>query len=334
MSFKTPTFWYRDKNAPPALAELLLMPVSCIYQCASALRTKLVTPYNSKLPVICVGNITAGGSGKTPVAIALYEHIAQSKLAKNPVFLTRGYGGKLSGVIVDPSIHSAADVGDEALLLQRYAPVIVAHDRAKGAKIAEDYGADLIIMDDGLQNPGLHKDLRIQVIDSKKGYGNERVIPAGPLRNNIKKSLECTDLFILIGNTNSRFDTSRFDNKKTTYGKLIPNQRPETGLKYIAFAGIAHPDKFFDFLTHELNLTILKTVPFADHHPYSEAEITALIKEAQEQNATVITTEKDAVKIPAHLREHIKILPVKLELSPGDILDQALKTAIESKAVA
>ena len=197
---KTPQYWYRDAQGKTPLIEKLLAPISALYQWVSKIHRSGFTQHAVDIPVICVGNLVSGGSGKTPTAIALLRILKQHGVSKNIGFLTRGYGGLRKGpLLVDPSDHIYREVGDEALLLSNHAPTIVAADRAKGAKFAHQQGAEMLIMDDGLQNPGLKKDLKIMVINGEMGFGNQKTLPAGPLREPLEKGLQDADMFILIG---------------------------------------------------------------------------------------------------------------------------------------
>jgi tetraacyldisaccharide 4'-kinase len=251
-----------------------------------------------------VGNLTVGGSGKTPVAIAI-AHMLQERGAP-PAFVSRGYGRKgASPLMVDIQSNDASAVGDEALLLARVAPTIVSRDRATGARIAEAQGASVIIMDDGHQNFSLKKDLSLVVVDGECGFGNGRIVPAGPLRESVRQGLRRADAVILMGDGDPALSglagpvlraclsgTTRFDRERV-----------------VAFAGIGRPEKFFATL-REAGAALVETHAFDDHHVYSAAAIANLKSCAAQANAVLITTEKDFVRLGPKEREGIEVLPV------------------------
>lgn len=311
MSWTTPTFWYAKK--PNALS-FVLTPLSWLYALGGAVHHAVSRPYRCGVPVICVGNLVAGGSGKTPTAIALLELIKTNGLAENPVFLTRGYGG------------------DEDKILSKYAPTIVNANRAEGAREAVKQTADMIIMDDGFQNPSLQKDISLIVIDGAMGFGNKQIIPAGPLRQHLRKGLRHADGFIVIGEdlrdvtSNLPKDTSRFG------AKFVPVKELDKSKSYFAFAGLGYPQKFFDTLEGALGKPLADTESFPDHHPYSEQDILKLRERAAALDATLITTEKDAVRLPALARTEIEVLPVKLQWKDEEKLVSYLKSILKPDA--
>lgn len=298
---KTPAYWYRGLSDQAPLKEIMLRPLSAVYQWFSKLHRSSFKPYKAGIPVICVGNLVSGGSGKTPTAIALLQLIKSHDAEKKVYFLTRGYGGIRKGpLLVDPSDHIYREVGDEALLLTNHAPVIVAADRAKGAKFAKEQGADIIIMDDGLQNPGLEKDLKIVVINGEMGFGNQRTIPAGPLREPLDKGLDEADMFVLIGEDMRDTLSILPKDKPVLKGNVqLSNSLPlKMDTAYLAFAGMGYPEKFFNFLRDELKLNIIKTKSFPDHHTYRRDELIDLHNDAQKLEARLITTAKDMARLP------------------------------------
>jgi tetraacyldisaccharide 4'-kinase len=282
------------------------------------------------IPIVCVGNFTAGGAGKTPAA-ALIAGLLK-RLGETPVILSRGYGGSASGpLLVDPERHTAQECGDEPLLLVRHALMVVAADRIAGAAFAMAQGASVIIMDDGLQNPSLAKDFSLAVVDAAAGFGNGFCIPAGPLRAPLPLQMPKTDAVLLIGAPTDRTRHADFFQpfgRPVLYAELEPD--PDTiaalrGVPLLAFAGIGRPEKFFATL-RDAGLDVVETRAFADHHPYSAADIAALRRDAQKRGLSLVTTEKDAVRLPLSERD-IAVLPVHLAA------DEAALSALLSEAL-
>lgn len=317
---KTPRFW----ADPTSRVAALLSPLSALYAAGRRFHQSTRRTYRSTLPVVCIGNIVAGGSGKTPTVIALVHLIRESSLFQTPCVLTRGYGGALTGpTLVDLDHHAAADVGDEALLLAHHAPVIVSHDRVAGAKLAELSGADIIIMDDGFQNPSLHKTLSILVIDAAYGLGNGRQIPAGPLRESLAAALRRADAVLAITPPNGTATDGPWNNtqKPVLRAQLMPAATIDPTIPLMAFAGLGRPEKFFETLS-AFGAKVISTHAFADHHPYTDADLAPLAAQAEEKKATLITTEKDYVRLPPAYRDKVAVLPVELRFqSPDDVLN-------------
>ena len=284
---KTPSFWNDN-----TLISKLLTPVSKLYGFITKYRIDNGTPYKSKAKVICVGNITAGGVGKTPISIALAKQYLNQN--KKVFFLTRGYKGKLKNIVVDLNRHTPKETGDEARLLAQTAPTIISPDRKKGAILAERLGAEIIILDDGFQNPTLHKDEAYLVFDGKIGIGNGKIIPSGPLRETLSNGLKRATAVIIMGEdeTNLKKQISLPCYK----GTIIPQKITLPTNKVYAFAGIGHPQKFYNTLKAS-GYEVIKTKDFEDHHSYTNEEISTLKREAKSENLTLITTEKDYVKI-------------------------------------
>lgn len=301
---KAPGFWSRPNTA----LGILLSPLGCAYRLAGALGRSRVKPVRVDAAILCVGNLVAGGTGKTPVALAIAEILRRDDLA----FLSRGYGGRLAGPVhVAPKFHTPADVGDEALLLARAAPTWIARDRAAGALAAIKGGAKLIVMDDGFQNPSLVKDTSIVVIDGETGFGNGHLIPAGPLREPVTAGLARADAVVIVGDDRAGVTESLPPTLPVFTGHIQPRADRESwvGRRVIAFAGIGRPTKFFDTLS-ELGCEIVAAHSFADHHPYTDKEIVQICAEAAARDATPVTTEKDAVRLPHSYRGKCETLPV------------------------
>jgi tetraacyldisaccharide 4'-kinase len=312
---KTPAFWYEK---PGALA-WFLWPLGWLYGAVTAWRMQR-DGERVALPVICVGNFTAGGAGKTPAVLMLAEALSQT--GERPFVISRGYGGKLHGPFrVDPLHHTANDCGDEPMLLAAHVPTIVARDRVAGASFAQAEGATVILLDDGLQNPALTKDFTIAVVDGGVGIGNGFCVPAGPLRAPLRAQGAHVDCVLMIGSSDESF-ALKTSEKPLAFGHLHPDAdavRDLRGLQLLAFAGIGRPEKFFETL-RESGLDVVQTRSFADHHPYSDADMSALKREAASRNLTLVTTEKDIVRVQS-AKVDIKCLPVRLQLADRLLLD-------------
>lgn len=307
---RAPEFWHAQTGPMAGLAAGLLAPLGTAWDAASRMRRAMVRPYRAPVPVICVGNLVAGGAGKTPVVLALAGTIATRGVAVHIV--TRGYGGRLGGPVrVDPLAHDAAAVGDEALLLAACAPCWVARDRAEGVREAVASGAGAILLDDGFQNPGVEKDLSLIVIDAEYGFGNRRVIPAGPLREPVAAGLARADAIVLIGD-GAEPPGVREAGLPILRAELRPlRAEPFAGAPIVAFAGIGHPEKFFATL-RRVGAGLVAAHPYPDHHPFAEAEIARLREEAERAGAQLVTTAKDWVRLPARLRDGILVLEVEI----------------------
>ena len=334
MTQKAPAFWWRDGGSPAAMA---LWPAARIWGAASAWRMKRPPRYRPPVPVICVGNFVVGGAGKTPTAIAL-ARIARGRGLK-PGLLASGYGGRETGpLLVDPDSHDADRVGDEPLLLSAAGPTVVASDRAAGARRLVEEGVDLIIMDDGFQNPSVAKDLSLVVVDATVGIGNGRVVPAGPLRAPLSLQLRRADLLLVVGNGAAAEPLVRAaarSGRGTLRGQLRPTKLREWRKQPIlAFAGIGRPEKFFATLA-EAHAPVARTVSFPDHHRYTDAEAAELIAAAEPGNLRLVTTEKDLVRLAGRtgmagrLHDKAEALQVMLEFENltaiGETIDAAVR---------
>ena len=302
MRLDEPSWWYRE--APAGMAASLLSPVGTIYGSVARILYERSTPYRSRLPVVCIGNFTAGGTGKTPLAIYICNHLKQA--GHEPVALTRGYGGSLEGPYwVNAGTDQARDVGDEALLLARVAPTQLARDRQQGARAIETgpHPATVIVMDDGLQNPRLAKDLSIALVDGVRGIGNGMVIPAGPLRAPLDFQLELTDAVVVnepvpgAGDRIADWLRTHF-NGPVLRAATVPAEDAGwlKGLRVIAWAGIGSPQRFFATLTH-LGAEVVEAVAFRDHQSVQEADAERLLAQAEWHDATLVTTEKDHARM-------------------------------------
>jgi len=321
---RTPQFWHQS----PGVLAYGLWPFGWLYGAATAWRQNQASQaLQAPCPVICVGNINAGGTGKTPVVLALAEHL--KKRGQQVVVLSRGYGGRVSQpVLVDPKAHGAAEVGDEPLLIAAFCPVVVARKRAEGLALAMAQNPDVILLDDGFQDPTVNKDLSILVVDAALGFGNGFCVPAGPLREPLAKGLARADLCLSIGEAAAQ---RRFAALGPEHGHLrIEGQikplltgMPWQGLPVFAFAGIAHPEKFFATL-RDLGANILGCEALSDHEPLSLPLMKRLAAKARSLNAQLVCTEKDAARLPAQYQREVLALPVRLEIKDWSKIDEKL----------
>ncbi|WP_349359632.1 tetraacyldisaccharide 4'-kinase [Stappia sp.] len=320
-----PRFWWRS---PPTPLARLLAPAGHIYGRITASRMDRAPASRAQTPVLCVGNLVAGGTGKTPFALMLAEVLAAH--GARPVFLLRGYGGRLTGPVrVDAGAHTAQDVGDEALLLAARAPTVVAADRGAGARLAETLG-DVIVMDDGFQNPTLYKDLALVLVDAATGIGNGLCLPAGPLRAPLAAQLPHADAVIRVGTGEAAapvMEAARRLGRPVLQARVaaVDPQR-FAGRKAVVFAGIGRPDKVFDTLA-ATGAEIVARHAFGDHHVYAEAEARMLIAEAERHDACLVTTTKDRVRLAgaasgalAELHARAQTLDVALRMDDPDAL--------------
>ncbi|MEO0821390.1 MAG: tetraacyldisaccharide 4'-kinase [Pseudomonadota bacterium] len=337
---RAPAFWWQAPEAP-GLKARLLAPASLLWRLGAALRKARACPERASVPLICIGNLTAGGAGKTPLVRALAARLAAA--GHTPHILLRGHGGRLGRTAphrVDPARDGFADVGDEALLHAAQTRTWVARDRLAGARAAARAGAELILMDDGLQNPAILPDLAILVVDAGQGFGNGRVMPAGPLREPVAEGLARIappnrGLAVLIGEPEARARLlaawPALAAHEPIPARLAPlaTGLPIAGLPVVAFAGIGRPEKFFDTL-RALGAQLRRAEAFADHAAYAPAVLTRLQREARAAGAMLVTTEKDAVRLPPAFRREVLVLPVALETDRWDALDAAIAPLLAS----
>lgn len=287
--FKTPPFWYTPDQYTP----FILKPLGWLYGIATLLRYHLTAPFKPSVPVICVGNFTAGGAGKTPVTITLCTLL--KSMGYTPVILSRGYGGKLRGpALVNPH-HTAAEVGDEPLLLAQHAPVVIARDKILGAMEALVHG-DIILMDDGLQNPALHKTIAFAVVDGTLGMGNGHCIPAGPLRAPLNIQRKWVDAIIHINPKQALPDALKAIPIHTARSAPASGYADLRNTPVLLYTGIATPEKIHTMLV-EAGATIAHMQSYPDHHNFTEAEAEELLATAREQNLTLATTAKDHARL-------------------------------------
>jgi len=329
---REPAFWWRSAG----LQGRLLAPLGLIYGTFTG-RRMAIKGVQAGLPVLCVGNFTLGGAGKTPAVIMLAKMLTDA--GGRPFCLTRGYGGNEAGPkLVDGRSDSAAQVGDEALLLARAAPTVVARDRVSGAEFAHAQGASVIILDDGLQNPSLTKDFTLAVIDARRGVGNARVFPAGPLRAPLDAQLARTDALLVVGEGNATDGVAtrlRAQSRPVFHAHLVPEKAAVSALSgqnVLAFAGIGDPDKFFA-TARAAGIVVSRRRVFPDHHRYTPQDASELILRAEHSGLTLLTTEKDRARMDgdprlAGLAASVHTLPVTMVVQEADDLRRLIKTKL------
>lgn len=320
---KTPKFWNSNN-----IISWLLLPFSLCYFLGFWARKKFTKPEKLSIPIICIGNLTAGGAGKTPVALAIGEMLKEKCI--NAFYISRGYGGsQKEPLLVDAKIHDAKLVGDEPLLLAQILPTIVGKNRAQTANFAAQNGAEIIIMDDGFQNPTIHKDFSIIVVDRHLSFGNEKLLPAGPLREPVRAGLARADALIMVNPAS--FIPTHLPRKlpvfiARTRGKN--SMRALSGKKIIAFCGIAHPQKFYTMLA-ESGAEIIAEKSFADHHHYTKNDVANLQEIARKESAVLVTTSKDAARLPADFKSEIIVAEMELLFENKEKLEELINGVIK-----
>ena len=319
---RQPEFWFKQ----PGVLSGILFPLEVIWRAAARNRIGKGRRERIKIPVICVGNLNVGGTGKTPLVMELARRLTEA--GESPHAVSRGFGGNTSKpTLVDPSRHSATDVGDEPLLLSSFVPTWVGAKRPECARLAAEAGAGVIILDDGHQDPSLAHDISVIVVDAERGFGNCRVMPAGPLRETVDEGLHRADVVVVVGSNGQRF------RKRWKFASDLPVIEAKTTVlstgkdwrdeRVVAFAGIGDPLKFFACLSN-LGANVVHEVPLTDHQVLDGRLLTRLEMVAKSRSAQLVTTEKDAVRLPKNWRSRVLTLPVRLELSDWSEIDDRL----------
>lgn len=333
---EAPSFWF----SRPGIAAWALSPLAAIYGTIASRRMQQPASAQASVPVFCIGNLIAGGAGKTPTAVAIAK-IAR-EMGLRPGFLSRGYGGNTTEpTLVNIKKHNADDVGDEPLILALYADTVVSADRPAGAALLEQQGIDLIIMDDGFQNPSLKKDFSLVVVDAGRGVGNGFCIPAGPLRASLKNQLSHADAVLLIGQSAAGMEVVRNCARaaKPVLASQIQPRKPEDwqDVEVLAYSGIAVPQKFFDTLA-AVGANVVETQSFPDHHPFTGDECRELMALATQKKLILATTEKDAARLVRAgaeqqlLRKASRTLYVDLQFDNPRLVELAIQDAIDTAA--
>jgi len=329
---RDPAFWWRK----PGLCSALLVPLAVGYGAIAARRMSKAGA-RPGIPVLCVGNFTLGGAGKTPTTIAIARML--SGAGERVFCLSRGYGGSLAGPkLVDVHADTAARVGDEALLLARAAPTIIARDRVMGAELTRAKGASVVVMDDGLQNGSIAKDFTLAVVDGRRGIGNGAVFPAGPLRAPLAAQLARSDALLVVGDDSGAgavISAAAARGLPVLHGRLVPDAAAVTALKphkVLAFAGIGDPDKFFATVA-AAGIAIAAKKSFPDHHTYTAEEAAELVMDCEHDSLTLLTTEKDHVRMTGNpalsaLHARAQVLPVTMQVDEADELRKLVTAAL------
>lgn len=334
MASEAPPFWW-DK---PDWRAWALYPASAVYAVFAARGLNRGRREKVDLPVLCIGNFTVGGAGKTPVATALAKELSRRK--HQPGFLSRGYGGSLSGThLVDPGNDSARLTGDEPLLLARHAPVVVSASRAAGARILAEQGCDFVIMDDGFQSARLHYDYALLVVDAIRGLGNGHVIPGGPVRAPLVDQLRHASAVLRLGEGNGADHAIRMAARAARpVFQAVTKPMAGSGIegrKLLAFAGIGYPQKFFDTAA-SIGGEVVQERSFPDHHLFSDEELRELIETAEHHDLELVTTAKDAVRLhhgtelAQELLQRLHVLEIEVQFEDDTIADRIIQETLDA----
>jgi len=322
---KAPLFW-KNKNS---LYGVLLSPFGALYRLITSQRERFTITTKIRIPVICVGNIVLGGTGKTPITIMIASALKEQGF--NVHILSRGYGGKLKGpLLVDPFYHTAQEVGDEPLLLAQATSTWISKNKAEGAKAATQAGAEILILDDGLQNPSLYKNFSIIVVNGEYGLGNERVFPAGPLRETVESGLKKANIIMIMGKDNHSLEKRWQGICPIFHGDLDPYINDIQALKnkpIYAFAGIGHPEKFFAML-HNYGLHVIAEKAFPDHYSFKSRDLDKLRAHADQLKAQLVTTEKDFLRLPHDMRQKVKIIRAHVTLKEKNLFSNLIHKVV------
>lgn len=323
---KTPDFWLKK-----SLISNILMPFSWLYQFIFALNVKFSKAKKYKTPIICIGNLTAGGSGKTPTALALGKILAKNNIKF--AFLSRGYKGKKQEAIKVNNQMDWREIGDELLLLSEEFDAFMAKNRSHGLELIDKGEYQLSILDDGMQNYSIKKDLSFLVVDSKIKFGNKMLLPAGPLREKIDSGLKKSDLIIVIGGIDDELKeilAQKISKNEVIEAKIVAKNLDNFQNKeLLAFCGLAYPEKFFSFLTKS-GLNVVDKIAFADHYSYKKTDLENLIRKSQNNKQKLITTKKDWVKFDDDIKKQIEYLDIELEFDNVELIFDRIKLILKN----
>ena len=330
---RAPRFWRQTDS----ILSSILAPLSSIYDAGARARSALTSTQSASVPVICVGNAVVGGAGKTPCTIALLSRLRAADVDAHAI--SRGYGGRVAGPHrVDGAADTAADVGDEPLLLAPAGPTWVSRDKVAAARSAAEAGAQVVVLDDGLQNPTLRKDLSLLVVDASRGIGNGRILPAGPLREPLERTLGRVEAAIVLDGAGTGKDGGWPDTigrlregLPVFRARLVPVVAALRSLEHpvVAFAGLGHPEKFFSLL-NGMGCDLVGTYPFPDHHRYSPNDIMEIVEAAAAKGARAVTTAKDAVRLPQEAQDMVDVIDVVVEFQDEAGIDALLQPIVQS----
>ncbi len=323
---RPPAFWNIKHGRDAAkMLRTLLLPLSWVYEYFTQSRIRNGANFDTGKKVISIGNISLGGTGKTPLTRFLAQRLGKKE---EIAIISRGYGGNLEGPIrIDPNIHTAEQAGDEPLMLASQNSVYVGKERKAAARLAIENNAQILLLDDAHQNPDLAKDVSIVVIDGMVGFGNGFVFPSGPLRERPKIGLKRADIIVWIGPKDNLDDCKINPSIPIFFANIKPIPRTVEG-KYLAFCGIGHPEKFLTSLK-EIGIDPMDLIPFPDHHYFSDDELKSLSERANDEGARLITTEKDFIRIVPNKRENIEVLYIDIEFENENAFFKTLQSKLE-----